>query len=1122
MQLPRSGLLAGTNPVKRALLAVAAMSIAVTCLVESGCFTKHSDFSAHRRNSSLDFNADVQPILASNCFSCHGPDPGNRKGGLRLDLEETALKKRSGRKDAIVPGHPDQSEMIARIESKDPHHLMPQTAEGEAKPMKPTEIAILKKWIAEGAHYDPHWAFDAPKRPDVPKLKDATWSKTPVDSFVLAKLEAQDLRPSVEADKATLIRRVTLDLTGLLPTSEQVEAFEKDSSPKAYEKVVEQLLTSPKYGEQRTRYWLDYARYSDTHGLHWDNFRMIWPYRDYLIKAFNSNMPFDRFVKEQIAGDMLPVNDYNSLLATGYVRAGISSNEGGAIPEELRFNLARERTEAYGAVFLGLTVGCAVCHDHKYDPTTQKDFYQLSAFFNNINEDPFNGDRPDWWPILRLPKPENAPAYNQLLAQRSMLRIQLSQAESNDQKKIGDWIDSKRAPQSVSQDGLQLRLRLDEGQGTLIKNSAPHATIKEFHTTKVAATWGETTWLWPDFRMDTNTQLQLGQTGDFERTQAFSVGGWIMPRMAGGTGRPRLKEFAGPDPNDPSLKAGKIDAMKDKKKGTGELIAKSDASQGGRGWEMFYNKRSIVINLVNQWPEKAISVSADPALTPTGLWKYIFFTYDGSGKAAGVHLYIDGASVPTKIVSDTLDGTIRTSAPMQLGWRSPDADPYRFTRFQDLRLYARALSPTEAARLPYENYVAELAKKRTSKWNADEWHTASQYYFSTIDDKAKALQAQIDSVNTQLQALGNTDNPYAFSLVAEEKPSLAYANVLARGVYTDRQERVLADTPHFLPALAKNEPHNRLGLADWTVSAQNPLTARVAVNRMWNEVFGTGIVASTDDFGIMGQRPSNPELLNWLAVEFRESGWDVKHMYKLLVMSAAYRQSAKATPELLARDPNNLLLARGPRFRMDAEMLRDIALESSGLLVDKIGGPSVKTYMPANVWETVSYTLSDTLHYTQDHGDALYRRSLYTFWKRFAISPDMEAFDAPARDVVCTRRQRTNTPLQALVTMNDPQWIEASRMLAERSVREGGATPAERINFMSQTLLSHPASPKMTSTLQRSYQDMRKHYSADGRAANQLLAVGETPRDTKIPAPELAAWTMVASEMLNLDETLNK
>lgn len=1100
----------------------ATVLLAAVCFVSSGCWTRDRPLSKVSTHKGPDFNKEVQPILASNCFSCHGPDPGNRKSGLRLDLEETALKRRSGKPDAIVPGHPEKSELIARIESKDPHHLMPQTAEGEAKPMKPEDIAILKRWIAEGAHYEPHWAFEAPARPTVPKVQDTGWTADPIDHFILAKLDSQGLRHSPEADKATLIRRVTLDLTGLLPSLTETEAFEKDDSPDAYERVVDRLLGTPQYGEHRARYWLDYARYSDTHGLHWDNFRMTWPYRDYLIKAYNSNMPFDRFVKEQIAGDMLPVFDYNTLLATGYVRAGISSNEGGAIPEELRFNIARERTEAYGAAFLGLTVGCAVCHDHKYDPTTQKDFYQLSAFFNNINEDAFNGDRPDWYPILRMPKAENAPAYNKLLAQRSALQAQLNHEKNHDNEKVSEWIGSRRAPQAVSNDGLLLRLRFDEGQGTLIKNSAPHATVKEFHTTKVPGMWGETTWQWPDFRMDTNTQLQLGQTGDFEGNQAFSVGGWMMPRQSGGTRRPRIKEFPGPDPNDPSLKAGKVEGMKDKKRGTGEIIAKSDASQDGRGWEIFWNKGSVVVNLVNKWPERAISISADQSYTPIGIWKYIFFTYDGSGKASGLHLYVDGALVPTKVESDTLYGTMRTLAPMQLGWRSPDADPYRFTRYQDIRLYARALSSSESARLPYENYIAELTKKRTSTWNQDEWHTVTEYYFTAIDDKAKSLQAQIDNINIQLQALGDKDNPYSFSLVAEEKPSLAYANVLSRGVYTDRQERVLANTPHFLPALGSNEPRNRLGLADWTVSSQNPLTARVTVNRMWNEVFGTGLVSTTDDFGIMGQRPSNADLLDWLAVEFRESGWNVKHMYKLLVMSKAYRQSARATPELLAKDPTNTLLARGPRFRMDAEMLRDIALESSGLLVEKIGGPSVRTYMPSNVWETVSYTLSDTLHYTQDHGDALYRRSMYTFWKRFAISPDMEAFDAPARDVVCTRRQRTNTPLQALVTMNDPQWMEASRMLAERSMREGGGSPAERINFMSKVVLSHPASPKMTEVLERSYIDMRRRYGSNTRAASQLLAVGEKRRDVGLPGPELAAWTMVANEMLNLDETLNK
>ena len=456
---------------------------------------------------------------------------------------------------------------------------------------------------------------------------------------------------------------------------------------------------------------------------------------------------------------------------------------------------------------------------------------------------------------------------------------------------------------------------------------------------------------------------------------------------------------------------------------------------------------------------------------------------------------------------------------MQLGWRYPDAKPARDTRYQDIRLYARPLAKEEAERLPYEDYVAEITAKPISRWNPDQWHAASAFYFNKVDKSSQAIQGQVKQLDTELDKLSKGG---VVSLVSEERPSIAYAHILTRGIYSARVERVAADTPHFLPPLPPGEPHNREALAEWTVSPKNPLTARVTVNRMWNEIFGAGLVETTEDFGIMGQRPSNPELLDWLAVEFEQSGWNMKHMYKLMVMSATYRQSSKYTPEKLSKDPKNMLLARGPRFRMDAEMLRDIALESGGLLVNKIGGPSVKPYQPQNVWESVGYPASDTTKYKQEHGEALYRRSLYTYWKRMAIPPDMEAFDAPPRDTVCTRRQRTDTPLQALVTMNDPQWIEASRALAERVVKEGGRQPAQRIKYLSDVLLSHDPSPQMESVLQKSYEQMDKRYTSDPKAARDLIAIGEKPRDSAIPAPELAAWTMVASEMLNLDETLNK
>ena len=1132
-----------------------------------GCHQRESHAAASKGGQHLDFNQDVQPILASNCFSCHGPDPEMRKGGLRLDLEESAFRKRPGHPDAIVPGHPDQSELIKRIESHDPHHLMPQSPQGAAKPMAPADIAVLKEWVKEGAVYRPHWAFDKPIRPAVPAMspnKDTpgNWAKNPIDGFILAGLKKAGLHPSQEASREVLIRRVTLDLTGLLPTPEEVHAFLKDTSPDAYEHLVDRLLAKPAYGEERARHWLDYARYADTYGIHLDNSRDIWPYRDYVIRSFNSNKPFDQFTMEQIAGDLLPAKNLDPLIASGYVRLGVSSNEGGAIPEELRANIARERAEAYGATFMGLTVGCAVCHDHKYDPTAQKDFYALTAFFNNIDEKPFNGDRPVWTPVARIPKAQNQEAYDRVLARRSELASQLAEMRAQERVLVPKWIASRERPaQPVSPENLVLRLRLDEGGGEQLKNSAAHAQQASFPIGKFKPQWGETTWLWPDFRMDASTHVELGQTGDYEGNQAFSSGGWFMVRSA---------------PNYTLDNA------------TGALLSKMDTTQHNRGWDLSIQKGIVSVELVNQAPKDldipqdvavkkpiaekesfefptpvdltpkdlapnkpapkkappkkpevkkeepkpaapkpaedntpwvGIKVSTNEALPVDGHWRYVFFTYDGSGKAAGVKIYVDGALVATSVAMDKLSQkTIRTQVPMQLGWRYPDADPARETRYQDIRLYGRALSPEEAKRLPFEDYAAEVINKPSSKWSEDEWHSVSEFYFSHVDRTAISIQEQIQQLNAQLDKLSEGGD---LTLVSWEKPSIAYANVLTRGVYSARADRVEANTPHFLPAIPAGETHNRLALAKWTVSPDNPLTARVTVNRMWNELFGTGLVETTEDFGIMGARPSHPELLDWLAVEFRESGWNVKHMYKLMVMSAAYRQSAKSTPEQLSKDPKNLLLARGPRFRMDAETLRDIALQSSGLLVDKIGGPSVKPYQPANIWEQ-GHNSSDTRQYVQEHGDALYRRSMYTYWKRMAMMPDMDAFDATMRDVACTRRQRTDTPLQALVTMNDVQWVEAARALAQRVIEEGGKQPQQRIQLMSDILLAHDPPASMAAVLENSLAQMKQHYAADPKAAQELVSVGEKKRDASIPAAELAAWTMVASEMLNLDETITK
>jgi hypothetical protein len=1123
----------------------------------------------------LDFNQDVQPILASRCFSCHGPDPEMRKAGLRLDLAEWALRTRPHHPEAIVPGHPEKSELVKRIESTDPHYLMPQTARGEAKPMSAGEIATLREWVREGAVYRPHWAFEVPRRPDVPVPETAAaWVKTPIDNFILRKLEKAGLHPSPEAEKAVLIRRVTLDLTGLLPTPDEVRAFLRDTSPDAYEHLVDGLLARPTFGEQRARYWLDYARYADTYGLHFDNSRDIWPYRDYVIRSFNTNKPFDQFAMEQIAGDLLPMKNLDPLIGSGYVRLGVSSNEGGTIPEELRVNIARERTEAFGATFMGLTVGCAVCHDHKFDPTTQHDFYALSAFFNNLDEKPFNDDRPVWAPIVRIPRAQSRDAYNRVLGRRSDLQGKFDELRRNSHALVAQWLASgKNAPRAVATNRLVLRLRLDEGSGEELRNSAPQANPASFHTTTLKGEWGETTWLWPDFRMQSSTRVLLGQTGDYKATQAFSSGGWFMFRSA---------------PFHPGS--------------FGTLLSKMDSTQHDRGWELSTDDGFLSVALVNQMPknphpgeetnkskkkkqgeetpevkepfnyptpqdlskkdlapnkppeqikaeqeaakkdragakakakkpttkeppkdttrEIAIRVVSVTPLPLDGTWKHIFFTYNGSGRASGVRIFVNGSAIATRVVSDNLGSrTIRTQAPLQLGWRNPAEHPAKEARYQDIRLYSRILSPDEVERLPFEDYVAEIALHSASEWTADQWHVMSEFYLNHVDSSYRAMQREIVPLDKELDRLSRGGD---LTEVSWEKLSLAYAHVLTRGVYSARTDRVEADTPHFLPPLPAGVPHNRLALAKWTMSSRNPLTARVTVNRMWYELFGTGIVETTEDFGIMGERPSHPELLDWLAVEFRESGWNIKHMYKLMVMSAAYRQGAKSNPEQLSKDPRNLLLSHGPRFRMDAEMVRDIALQSSGLLVDRIGGPSVKPYQPPNLWEEVSYPSSDTVHYVQDHDQELYRRSLYTYVKRMASPPNMDAFDAPLRDAVCTRRQRTDTPLQALVTMNDVQWVEAARALAQRVIQEAGADTRERINRMSEILLAHDAPTAMEAALETSLHQMQRHYANDPKAAHSLVEIGENKRDSSIPGPELAAWTMVASEMLNLDETMNK
>jgi hypothetical protein len=917
-----------------------------------------------------------------------------------------------------------------------------------------------------------------------------------IDNFVLERLEKEGLAPSPEADRRSLIRRATYDLTGLPPTPEEVEAFVADSSANAYEKVVDRLLASSRYGEHRAHYWLDVARYGDTHGLHLDNFRSIWPYRDYVIRAFNGNKPFDQFVREQLAGDMLPMKTLDTVVASAYLRAGISSGEGGTLIEELRVNNKRERTEAYGAAFLGLTVGCANCHDHKFDPITQRDFYRLTAFFNNLTEIPSNDDRNDWPPFLRLPKEENRKAYEQVLAKRSEIEGQLASRRDRARELIAAWVgQAGQVPKAVpvSPEGLAVRFRFDEQKGSTFINSAPLAGGKSVLATGAPVVWGEGTWFWPYMRMEISTRLELPNAGAADANQAFSVGTWVRPHLR-------------------SLEA------KDDSKPSGVILSAADAAENQRGWHLKVNEGKLGFLLAHELPDNTIQVETKEKVLVVGRWNHLIATYDGSGKATGVRLYVDGRAQNLTVIKDALKGSTRTTAPLEFGRVYADSDPLRQSAFQDFRYFQRALSTEEAGRLPIEDYVAEILQKPLPAWSEDEFHTVSEFYFSQRDETSRQLRAQIAPLNEELDRLSKDG---AIALISEEGPGLAYADVLARGVFGARTERIRPGVPHFLPALPADAPLDRRGLAEWTVSASNPLTARVTANRMWTELFGAGLVETTEDFGVMGGRPSHPELLDWLAVDFRESGWDVKRFYKLLVLSATYRQSARTTPQLLEIDPKNRLLARGPRYRMDGEMLRDTALAASGLLVEHIGGPSVKPYQPPGVWEAGSHQGSDTRSYVQDHGDSLYRRSLYSFWKRMATIPDMDTLDVPVRDAACTRRLRTDTPLQALVLMNDPQWLEASRHLAERVIRRSSET-GTRLDYLGEVLLARPWEPREKIVLENALVKFQSAYAHEESRAEELLKIGESGRDTGIRAEELASWMLVASAAMNLDAVLNK
>jgi hypothetical protein len=1027
----------------------------------------------------LSFNRDIRPILAENCFTCHGPDSAARKAELRLDKREVAVKI-----GAIVPGKPDESEMIHRIFSDDKDEMMPPAS--MHRQLTAAQKEKLKAWITAGAEYQPLWSFIPPVRPALPPVKNMGWIRNPIDRFVLAGLEQQNLQPAPEADRRTLARRVSLDLTGLPPLPETVESFVSDRSPNAYEKLVDQLLASPHWGEHRARYWLDAARYGDSNGIHIDAYREIWSYRDWVIEAYNRNMPFDQFTVQQLAGDLLPEATDDQRIATGFNRCNITTGEGGAIDEEYRVLYARDRTETTARVWMGLTAGCAVCHDHKFDPLPQKEFYSMSAYFNNTPQPALDGNAKDSPPVMFVP----ATTEDRKLLGELKTRIADSKRQIADRKKTAraqfeKWLAAppkQFVTAKVPEDGLRLHAPLSEGKGQNVAITVDAKPRTVALATDVAWSAGEIAD--KALTAKAKTPLEIAEAGDLDSKQQFSYGAWI--KLPG-------------------------------KVGNGAVMARMDDSNNYRGWDLWMQNDRPGAHLINHWPDNAIKIVSRTALQP-GRWHHVMVTYDGSQHAAGAKIYIDGKQQLVDVESDSLRDTMRTRVPLKIAQRHKSSH-INGVALQDVRIYGRKLSDGEIEQLGSAARWAAIMAKPADKRSKSDVDDLFDFWLRREDKSFVELSARMITDEQEQSAIRLRGT---VAHVMSEKAGPAKAFVLFRGDYDKRREEVSAATPSFLPSMPADYPHNRLGFARWLLRPEHPLTARVTVNRFWQELFGVGLVKTSEDFGVNGEVPPNQELLDWLAVDFRESGWDVKRLYRMIVMSAAYRQSAAVTPDKIERDPQNRMISRGPRFRMDGEMVRDYALAASGLLTDKIGGPSVRPYQPPGVWEAVAMPESNTRIYKEDSGDKLYRRSMYTFWKRAAPPASMEIFNAPTRESCTVRRERTNTPLQALVTLNDPQFVEAARHLAASALERGGDKNETRIDYTARRLLSRPLRPREQQLVLASLDTLLKHYKAHPESAKELLKVGQSPVDAKLDSPTLAAWTMLANEMMNLDEVLNK
>jgi len=1029
----------------------------------------------------VDYSRQIRPILSNNCFKCHGPDEKERQGGLRLDLRDDALKPTTSGATAIVPGKPDASALVTRITAAADDELMPPP--GSNKRLSPQEIELLRKWIDQGANYTLHWSYVKPLRPALPRVQDENWPRTGIDRFILHRLEHSALKPAPEADRVTLIRRLSLDLTGLPPTLEEVDQFIDDANPDAYGKVVDRLLASPHFGERMAQDWLDLSRYGDTNGYENDSDRSIWKYRDWVIKAFNQNLPFDQFTIEQIAGDLIPNATPEQRTATGFSRNVTYNEEGGADPDEYLVKYAVDRANTTATAYLGTTMACAECHDHKYDPFSQKDFYSLLAFFNSVEgERGAQGHDVPLPPLLTFATAEQAAAQEHIRTQLTELDARIQQALAI--VKLEDSSSIELATSAKPDTGVaELR------EHDWIDDALPIGAAPEGNEAEKSWQWGEAPGQ-PVF----SGKLSHARTAK-GASQHYFTGATHGLRIGDAE---KLFAYVFLDPRDPPKTL---------------MLQFNDGS-----WE---HRAYWGENLVTWGVEGTASRLPMGPLPTVGGWVRLEIESRAIGLMPGsvVHgmafTQVDGGVLWDKA------GLLTRTAQAPLPQESLGA-------WEEFEL----ASPNPPSKLPKPilDILQTARDKRTDAQQAELRNHFVRFVYSKTRDTFEPLNKQYDDLKAQETKLAGA---IPTTMVMTEMPQRRPAFVLMRGNYQTPGEEVTPNVPSILPPLAADKPANRLGLAHWLVDPENPLTARVTVNRFWKQFFGTGLVKTLEDFGSQGEFPSHPELLDWLAVEFTRpsapagatpgaesrapSAWDVKRLVKLIVTSAVYRQSSNPQGGPAEIDPYNRLLSRGARFRLSAEAVRDNALAISGLLNRELGGKSVYPYQPADY-----YADKGRWKWLQSSGPELYRRGLYTFWRRTTFYPSFQVFDAPTREFCTVDRPRTNTPLQALVTLNDPVFVEAARVFAERIMREGGEGTTQKLTHAFRLCAARVPRDKELEVLQRLYAEHLATYQADATAALALVSNGAARRPENLPVAELAAWTAIGNMLLNLDETITR